>query len=108
MFLPRTIAQPLGLVRIGGGRGFWFFADADTLVFDVVVFAALGACAWLLVRRRRRATPLFLLVLLLFVGMTTPMIYTVTNFGTMFRLREMLLVLAALLPLTLDLPERVG
>jgi hypothetical protein len=30
-----------------------------------------------------------------------PMAYTVTNFGTLFRLREMIYVLAAVLPLTL-------
>jgi len=30
-----------------------------------------------------------------------PMIYTVTNFGTLFRLRQMLYVIAAILPVTL-------
>lgn len=105
MFLPRALAQGAGLVRIGGGRGFWFFADVDTLVFDFVVFLAFAFCARSVVRRQRRVTPLFILVALIFVGLTGPMIYAVTNFGTLFRLREMLYVLAALLPLTLDLPE---
>jgi hypothetical protein len=93
----------LGLVRIGGGRGFWLFADLDTIVFDLVVFLALFLCVRGIVRRERRVTPLFVLVLLVFAGLTGPMIYTVTNFGTLFRLREMVYVLAALLPLTLDL-----
>ena len=103
MFIPRVIAQPAGLVRIGGGRGFWLFADFDTLVFDFVVFFALAFCLRSIVRRERRVTPLFVLVLLVFAGLSGPMIYAVTNFGTLFRLREMVYVLAAMLPLTLDL-----
>jgi len=101
MFVPRAIAQTVGLVRIGGGRGFWLFADLDTVVFDLVIFVALAYCARAIVRRERRVTPLFLLVLLLFAGLTAPMVYVVANFGTLFRLREMLYVFAALLPLTL-------
>ena len=105
MFIPRAVAQPLGLVQIGGGRGFWLFADADTLVFDLVVLCAFGYCARSLVRRRRRATPLLILVVLVFAALTGPMIYSVTNFGTLFRLRQMVYVLAALLPLTMARPE---
>jgi hypothetical protein len=103
MFIPRVVAQSAGLVRIGGGRGFWLFADFDTLVFDLVVFIAFAFCLRALIRRERRVTPLFLLVLLLFLGLSGPMMYAVTNFGTLFRLREMVYVLAAILPLTLDL-----
>jgi len=106
MFLPRAVAQRAGLVQIGGGRGFWFFADADTLVFDLVILTAFGYCARRLARDRRRATPLFILVALIFFAICGPMTYTVTNFGTLFRLRQMLYVLAALLPITLDRPER--
>lgn len=105
MFLPRSIAQPLGLVRIGGGRGLWLFADVDTVVFDFVIVFAFAFCARQLVRRQGRITPLFILVALLFAALTAPMIYSVTNFGTLFRLRQMLYVFAALLPLTLDLRE---
>jgi len=103
MFVPRAVGQALGLVRIGGGRGFWLFADLDTVIFDLVVFFGLALCVRGIVRRERRVTPLFVLVLLVFAGLTGPMIYTVTNFGTLFRLREMVYVLAAVLPLTLDL-----
>ena len=102
MFVPRVVAQSAGLVRIGGGRGFWLVADFDTLVFDLVVFAGLVLCVRGIVRKKRRVTPLFLLVALLFAGLTLPMIYSVTNFGTLFRLREMIYVVAALMPLTLD------
>ncbi len=103
MFIPRVLAQAAGIVRIGGGRGFWLFADLDTLVFDFVVLFALAFSVRAIVRRERRVTPLFLLVLLIFAGLTGPMIYAVANFGTLFRLREMIYVFAAVLPLTLDL-----
>lgn len=96
-FLPRFIAEPLGLVHVGGGRGLWLFADLDTLVFDAVLIAAAVHC----VRARRRATPLFGFVLLVLVAVGVPMIYTVSNFGTLFRLRDMLYFLAAVLPVTL-------
>lgn len=102
MFLPRVLAQTAGLVRIGGGRGFWLFADLDTLVFDFVFFYALASSLRAIFRRERRVTPLSILVVLVLAGLTLPMLYAVTNFGTLFRLRQMIYALAAMLPLTLD------
>lgn len=96
-FVPRFVAQPLGLIRVGGGRGLWLFAEADTLAFDAVLLVALVFS----LRARRRVTPLFVLVLLVIVTTAGPMIYTVNNFGTLFRLRGMLYFLAAVLPVTL-------
>jgi len=96
-FVPRVIGQALGLFRVGGGRGLWLFAEADTVAFDAVLLFALVYS----VRARRRITPLFVLVLLVLVATAGPMIYTVNNFGTLFRLREMLYYLAAILPVTL-------
>lgn len=96
-FLPRFVAQSVGLMRVGGGRGLWLFVDFDTLVFDaVVIFAVI----WL-VRSRGRLNGLAVMVLLVFVLTAGPMIYVVNNFGTLFRLRDMLYVLAALLPVTI-------
>jgi hypothetical protein len=103
-FIPRAAAQPLHLVRIGGGRGFWFFADFDTVIFSAVILFAMILCLRAL-RNGARITPLFVLVVLVFLATAGPMIYTVTNFGTLFRLRSMLYVLAVLAPLTLRLPE---
>ena len=100
-FLPRFLAQPLGLVRIGGGRGFWWFADVDTIVFDLVLLFATFRCVRALRGSTARATPLFVLVVLVFVFTAGPLIYTVNNFGTLFRLRQMLYVLAVAAPLTL-------
>jgi hypothetical protein len=95
------VAQPLGLVRIGGGRGFWWFADFDTIVFSLVLLYATFRCIRALRRSTARATPLFVLVVLVFVFTAGPLIYTVNNFGTLFRLRQMLYVLAVAAPLTL-------
>jgi hypothetical protein len=95
-FLPRFIAQPLGLMQVGGGRGFWLLVDADTLVFDLVVLFAIVYAV-----RARARTPLFLMLVLLFVMTALPMVYVVNNFGTLFRLREMLYLLAALVPVTI-------
>jgi hypothetical protein len=100
MFIPRTLAQAIGLVRIGGGRGFWSFVEIDTLVFDAVVLFALVFCARAL-RSYARTTPLFILLVLVFVMTAGPMMYIVSNFGTLFRLRQMLYIIAAILPLTL-------
>jgi hypothetical protein len=100
-FLPRFIAQPLGLVHIGGGRGFWLFAEADTLVFDLVLLYGLLYCIHKLRRGTAHASPLFVFVLLIFLITATPLIYTVNNFGTLFRLRQMLYVLAVVTPITL-------
>ena len=99
-FVPRAAAQPLNLVRIGGGRGFWFFADFDTVVFSAVFVFAIVLCVKAL-RGGARITPLFVFAVLLFFATAGPMFYSVTNFGTLFRLRSMLYVLAAIAPLTL-------
>ena len=96
-FLPRVLGQALGLVRVGGGRGLWIFAELDTIAFDAVLLFAIVY----IVRSRRRVTPLFVLVLLILIVTAGPMVYTVVNFGTLFRLREMLYFLAAILPVTL-------
>jgi hypothetical protein len=94
MFVPRMLGQALGLMHIGGGRGFWFVAEIDTLVFDAVIFLAIFWCL------RGRATPLSVLLALLFAVTAGSMAYTVTNFGTLFRLRQMVYVIAAIAPLT--------
>ncbi len=101
MIVPRFLAQPLGLVRIGGGRGFWLFAELDTIVFDLLLLYVVICCARSLRGGSARARPLFVLLVLVFVITAVPMIYTVNNFGTLFRLRQMLYVMAAVIPVTL-------
>jgi hypothetical protein len=100
-FLPRSVAQKAGLIRVGGGRGFWFFADLDTLVFDAVVLFVVFDCTRRLLRRRGRPTAMFLLVAAIFVMIALPVVYTVNNFGTLFRHRQMIYLTLSLLPLAL-------
>ena len=100
-FLPRFVAQPLGLIRIGGGRGLWLFAEVDTIVFGLVLLYAVITSVRALRRSAARVTPLFVMLILVLIFTAGPMIYTVNNFGTLFRLRMMLFVMVAVIPITL-------
>lgn len=98
LLLPRTLGEWLGLVRVSGGRGMLWFAEIDTLVFDAVLLIAVLALA----TRRAPASwrnPLTWLVLLTTVLIFAPLAYTIGNFGTLFRLREMIYVGLLLVPL---------
>jgi hypothetical protein len=106
MFLPRFLAQSLGLIRISGGPGFWFFAEVDTIVFDLVLLYVLIRCIRAWRDGTARATPLFVLLILVFAITTGLMIYTVNNLGTLIRLRQMLYAIAVVTPVTLLHRER--
>jgi hypothetical protein len=99
--VPPSVAKGLGLLDMGGGRGLWWFADLDTLAFDCVLIFALIHTTRTLLNGRASPTPLFLLVGLTFVALALPLAYTVNNYGTLFRLRQMLYLTAAVAPLTL-------
>ena len=98
LVFPRGIGERLGLFDIGGGRGLLWFAEFDTLIFDLVlifalrgVFAARAALAW--------RNPLTWLVLLTMLIVLAPLLYSVSNFGTLFRLREMIYLGLLLIPI---------
>jgi hypothetical protein len=98
--IPHAIGQRIGLFKIGGGRNLWWFSDIDTVIFDLVVFVAI----YWLIRRFRSASvrnPIFWFVAAVTLLITFPLVYTVTNFGTLFRLREMIYLGVALIPLAL-------
>jgi hypothetical protein len=101
MFLPRILAESLGIIRVGGGRGLWLFAEIDTIVFDLVLLYAIVHCTRSLRRGRARMTATFVVCIVVLVMTAGPMLYTVNNFGTLFRLRLMVYYLAAILPITL-------
>ncbi|HVT05044.1 MAG TPA: hypothetical protein VHL58_16900 [Thermoanaerobaculia bacterium] len=94
--IPRSIAQAAGLIEIRGGRGLMFFTELDTLAFDSVLLAAIMWIA--LARRASLKTPLFWFLALLAAFVGGPLLYAVTNFGSLFRLREMVYVVVALIP----------
>ncbi|HUP59820.1 MAG TPA: hypothetical protein VNA69_05325 [Thermoanaerobaculia bacterium] len=97
ILVPSVVARNLGWLEIGGGRGFWWFTDIDTIVFDVIVaisvFFAMRRARWSLL-----SNPIFWLALVI-AAVTLPLIYTVTNYGTLFRLRMMTYIAFALIPL---------
>ena len=101
--LPRSLAQRLGLLNVRGGHGLWGVAEVDTICFDAVLLFTIVSIATL-VRRGSRPTPLFWMVLLVtgIVGMA--LVYTVSNFGTLFRHRDMLLLGLVFLPLAMAQP----
>ncbi|HKS25719.1 MAG TPA: DUF4440 domain-containing protein [Thermoanaerobaculia bacterium] len=98
LVIPILLGERLGIFDVGGGRGLLWFADLDTLVFDVVLFVALRA----LVAARAAAwrDPLTWLVLLTTLMLAAPLAYSISNFGTLFRLREMIYLGLLLLPIS--------
>jgi hypothetical protein len=89
-FLPHTAAG------IGGGRGLWLFADADTIFFDVVLLVAIVAL--FRAPREKWRNPMFWLVLVTTIVMGAAFIYCVSNFGALFRYRSMIFIGVAMLP----------
>ncbi|HYU26252.1 MAG TPA: hypothetical protein VEO74_13680, partial [Thermoanaerobaculia bacterium] len=97
LVLPRSAGEWLGIFHIRGGRGMMWFAELDTIVFDLVLLCALLALA-----ARSSApwrNPLTWLVLLITLVIGGLLAYSVSNFGTLFRLREMIYVGLFLVPL---------
>lgn len=104
--MPRTIGERLGLFHIGGGQGMFWFTEIDTLVFDLALLVAIIAVA----RRGLLSwrNPLVWLLALPTLLAGVPLGYVITNYGTLFRLREMVYIGLALIPLALATPVRAG
>jgi len=98
--LPHALGQRLGIVDVRGGRGLWLFVEVDTIVFDIVLAFAIFSMAGA-VRRGTIGAPVFWLTLLVTAAIGLALVYTVSNFGTLFRHRDMLLAGLVLLPLAL-------
>jgi hypothetical protein len=100
MIVPRSIGQRIGLFDIGGGRSLLWFADLDTIVFDLAIVAS---AVWIFrVRRSRLRNPVFWSVIAVAIATALPLAYSVTNFGTLFRLRGMIYLGIVLIPLALS------
>lgn len=106
MTVPHFVIESLAFLRIEGGRGLFWFADLDTFVFDLVAVASIV----LLLRQRRIiswSSPLLWLVMSTVVLLTVPLLYTVTNFGALLRMRGMTYVLLVMAPLAAVWTEQI-
>ncbi len=105
LLLPQSIAQRIGLVDVGGGRGLMWFADVDTLVFDALLLVAV-LVFFRGPKREAVRNPLFWLVVATTIMVAVPLVYTISNFGTLFRLRAMIFTGLALIPLAVAMSRR--
>jgi len=96
VIVPRFISERFGIIHVGGGGGLWPVIEADTLLFDMllmmVIFHVVSAAAAGGLR-----DPSFWLIVLITGGITILLTYTISNFGTLFRHRSMILLGLALL-----------
>ena len=97
LVVPHTVGERLGIFHVGGGRGMLWFTDVDTIVFDLILAVAIFALTLRPAVHWRN--PLTWLVLLLTLLIGGALAYSITNFGTLFRLREMLFLGLLLTPL---------
>jgi hypothetical protein len=101
IFVPVSVLRGLSIVDFTGGRGLLAITDADTLLMDLTIAAAIAV----LVRRRsaiRDRLPSVCFMGTLGLAAALLMAYIVTNFGTLFRLRLMVSVPLWLLPMALS------
>jgi hypothetical protein len=94
---PWRIGEWLGLFHIGGGRGLIWLTEVDTLIFDFAL-----VCAFLALAVRSSVpwrNPLTWLVLAMTLLLAVPLAYSISNFGTLFRLREIVFLGLLLTPL---------
>ena len=94
--VPRFISEPLGIIHVGGGGGLWPVVEADTLLFDMLLLIVLYNVVSAAVAGGLR-DPSFWLIALMTGGIAILLMYTISNFGTLFRHRSMILLGLALL-----------
>ena len=99
MFLPPRLAMSLDLLTLGGGRGLWLFADVDTILFNLLMIATMISFAVAL-RRGAWRDPFVWYLLAITAIITLALAYAISNYGTLLRHREMVVVTMSLLALT--------
>jgi len=87
-FVPISLLETMAGLDIGGGRGLLHLTDIDTVLMDVAILSVF-ALTW--TRRRTIGTrlPIVLFSAILFGTAVILLAYSVTNFGTLWRLRPM-------------------
>ena len=108
MFVPLVVLRTLGLVAVSGGAAMVALGDVDTLFFDAV-FVAVVYLTWRMSRELRPNTAFLTFAVGLVLLLCVLMGYTVTNVGTLIRLRLMVLVPLITMPLAFSrLPRYLG
>jgi hypothetical protein len=91
LLVPISLLQGLSGLELPGGRDLLFLTDIDTLFIDATIIATF-VLVWTRWQTARHHLPYVAFVLVL--GCTTALLlaYIVTNFGTLFRLRMLMVV----------------
>jgi len=105
LFVPISVLGWLGVVSLPGGSALLLVADLDTVFIDFSVVALLVAMAG--AGRRHLNVPYAGFIALVVLSTGLALGYVVTNFGTLFRLRLMIVVPLWMLALAISyrLPE---
>jgi hypothetical protein len=105
-FVPISLLLHFGAVDFAGGRGLLLVTDMDTIFMNLSLVLVAWVC-WTRRSHLRRNWPLAMMLLVPTVGLALLQAYVVTNFGSLFRMRVIMVATAWLLPLTLvTLPDR--
>ncbi|MGN6185719.1 MAG: hypothetical protein ACTHQM_18950 [Thermoanaerobaculia bacterium] len=96
LLLPRWVAMKLELVSIGGGRGLMWFAELDTILFDLILLVVIAIVIGSL-RRGAWRDPFVWYLVVVTVIIAAAIAYTISNYGTLLRHRAMLVATAVLL-----------
>lgn len=108
MFVPLVVLRTLGLVAVSGGAAMMALGDLDTLFFDVV-FVTVAVLTWRMWREGRSNLAFLTYAVCLVLLLCVLMGYTVTNVGTLIRLRLMVLAPLVTMPLAFSrLPRYLG
>lgn len=91
VFVPVTLLEAVGFLSMDAGRSFLLIADVDT-VFQDLAAVALMSMLWMRRRVIGGRLPLVLLALALAASTGLLLGYVVTNYGTLFRMRPLILV----------------
>ena len=97
LFVPLTFLRAVSIVNTSGSLAMVVLGDLDTLFFDVTVIA-MGIVAFRLWRVSEKNVPYLVFTLSLALLLSALMAYTVTNVGTLVRLRLMVLAPCWALP----------
>lgn len=105
LLLPRKVAAALGLASIGGGRGLMWFVDIDTILFNAVMVVC-AVVFFIGLRRGAWRDPFLWYLVVATIVITSALAYTVSNFGTLFRHRQMVVATLALIGIAAARPRR--